>query len=513
MIFSSYAFLFVFLPITFCGFALLTYFKNEYVLVAWLVGASLLFYGYWNPPYLLLLLLSTGCNYAFGKAIHRATQKRKMWMVIAVGLNLALLGYFKYANFFVANLNAVLHADVHLQHIFLPLGISFFTFQQIAYIVDVYQRKAEQTSLMHYCLFVSFFPQLIAGPIVHHKEMLPQFTRQNICSIQSKNIAIGLTILLMGFCKKTVIADSLAPFANSVFLAAKSGTALTFYQAWGGALTYTMQLYFDFSGYIDMAIGMALLFGIHLPLNFNSPYKALNIPDFWRRWHMTLSRFIRDYLYIPLGGNRGNLLKRSSTLIITMTLSGLWHGAGWTFIFWGLLHGFYMVVHHCWHALRREVVEYHSGIHMAVSVFSRWFLTFLAITIGWVFFRSENFASAWSLLSTMFSTETLSPLPYIHEFGLWWAKDIAGIRVPEWIYGMFWLGMSSAIAFTAPNTQQIMQNVLGPFYEKEHLKTWSLFSVKWRPTLWFALLGAVITVMSIVFLTLYQEREFLYFQF
>jgi|ETNmetMinimDraft_2_1059921.scaffolds.fasta_scaffold55407_2 hypothetical protein len=261
-----------------------------------------------------------------------------------------------------------------------------------------------------------------------------------------------------------------------------------------------------------MAIGMALLFGIHLPLNFNSPYKALNISDFWRRWHMTLSRFIRDYLYIPLGGNRGSLSKRSWTLIITMTLSGLWHGAGWTFVFWGLLHGFYMVVHHCWRSMHKEVHD-RPVIHHTISILLRWFLTFFAITIGWVFFRAESFTTALSMLQTMLSIQTISPMPYIQEFGIWWAKDIAGIRVPEWIYGLFWVGFSSFIAFFAPNTQQIMQKFMGSFYENEKFNTWSLLPWKWRPTMRFALAGAALTVVCITFLTLYQEREFLYFQF
>ena len=245
MIFSSYEFLFIFLPITFCGFAALTYLKNAKIIVTWLVLASLVFYAYWNPPYLALLLISAICNFYFGKAIHGAERNRKALLVFAVTFNLALLGYFKYANFFVESLNAVFHSSTSMRHIFLPLGISFFTFQQIAYIADVYQRKAQQSDILSYLLFVSFFPQLIAGPIVHHKEMLPQFVKENLCSVRSKNIAVGLTILLIGFFKKTVIADSLAPFANSVFAMAEAGATLTFYEAWGGTLSYTMQLYFD----------------------------------------------------------------------------------------------------------------------------------------------------------------------------------------------------------------------------------------------------------------------------
>jgi D-alanyl-lipoteichoic acid acyltransferase DltB (MBOAT superfamily) len=270
------------------------------VAISWLVAASLFFYGWWNPAYLGLILGSMLFNYAVGVTLlNNNSALKKGTLVFGISINLALLAYFKYANFFVDNINLALDTTYHLEHIFLPLAISFFTFQQVAYLVDAYKGETREHNFLHYCLFVTFFPQLIAGPIVHHKEMLPQFAKANTYILNHKNLAIGLTIFILGLFKKVVFADSIAGYATPVFDAAEVGVILTVAEAWMGALAYTMQLYFDFSGYSDMAIGLGYMFGIKLPLNFNSPYQSLNIIDFWRRWHMTLSRFLRDYLYIP----------------------------------------------------------------------------------------------------------------------------------------------------------------------------------------------------------------------
>ncbi|MCK4501442.1 MAG: MBOAT family protein, partial [Desulfuromonadales bacterium] len=299
MLFNSYIFISLFLPITLVVYYLIGGQGKHRVAISWLVGASLFFYGWWNPAYLGLIITSMLFNYAVGISLGKNdTSHRSTRLILALGVaaNLALLGYFKYANFFVNTLNNITETTYHLETIILPLAISFFTFQQIAYLIDAWKGETREYSFLHYSLFVTFFPQLIAGPIVHHKEMLPQFAKDITYKFKHENISIGLTIFLLGLFKKVIIADSAAKYSTPIFDAAEDGMTLSFIEAWIGALSYTFQLYFDFSGYSDMAIGLARMFGIRLPLNFNSPYKANNIIDFWRHWHMTLSRFLRDYL-------------------------------------------------------------------------------------------------------------------------------------------------------------------------------------------------------------------------
>ena len=292
MLFNSYTFIFLFLPTVLLGFHLIGKQGHHRVAIAWLVGASLFFYGWWNPAYLGLMLVSIFFNYGIGVSLGGAPKQpnKKPILIFGVIVNLGLLAYFKYANFFVDNLNNIAGTDIVLEQIILPLAISFFTFQQIAYLVDAWRGETKEYNFLHYCLFVTFFPQLIAGPIVHHKEMLPQFAKDVVYKLRSKHLAIGLTIFAIGLFKKVVLADGISVYASPVFDAAEAGVVLTFFEAWGGSLAYTFQLYFDFSGYSDMAIGIARMFGIRLPLNFNSPYKATSIIDFWRKWHITLSR-------------------------------------------------------------------------------------------------------------------------------------------------------------------------------------------------------------------------------
>jgi|SaaInlStandDraft_6_1057023.scaffolds.fasta_scaffold27026_2 alginate O-acetyltransferase complex protein AlgI len=331
MLFNSYIFIFLFLPIVLLGFHLIGKQGHHRVAIAWLVGVSLFFYGWWNPAYLGLMLVSILFNYGVGVSLGRTPRKlsKKPVLIFGVVVNLALLGYFKYANFFVDSLNSITGTNIVLLQVILPLAISFFTFQQIAYLIDAWRGETKEYNFLHYCLFVTFFPQLIAGPIVHHKEMLPQFAKDVVYKLRSKHIAIGLTVFSIGLFKKVVLADGVSVYATPMFDAAEAGVLLTFFEAWGGALAYSFQLYFDFSGYSDMAIGLARMFGIRLPLNFNSPYKATSIIDFWRRWHITLSRFLRDYLYIPLGGSRcRGEPRRFINVMVTMVLGGLWHGAG-----------------------------------------------------------------------------------------------------------------------------------------------------------------------------------------
>src|SRR5688572_7644277 len=345
MLFNSPEFIFGFFPITVAIFFWLARYSHVWA-AGWLAVASLIFYGWWNPAYVLLLLASIAFNYCGGVYIARLVRdgkrtQAKPLLVVAIGADLALLCYYKYANFFLQVSSDLAGTNLSLGTIILPLGISFFTFTQIAFLVDAYRGYAKEYNFVHYCLFVTYFPHLIAGPVLHHKEMMPQFQQAGTYRINSEDVAVGMTFFVIGLFKKAVLADGIAPYASPLF--ADPGQP-DFFSAWGGALAYTFQLYFDFSGYSDMAIGLSRVLGVKLPLNFNSPYKAVNIIDFWRRWHITLSRFLRDYLYISLGGNRKGPTRRYVNLFVTMLLGGLWHGASWSMVVWGALHGLYLVL-------------------------------------------------------------------------------------------------------------------------------------------------------------------------
>ena len=408
MLFNSYAFIFFYLPVVLIGFFRLARISHAYA-AGWLALSSLFFYGYWNPAYIGLLLSSILCNYAFGTWIAKnrtedqglRIQRReasKKLLIVAISANLLLLGYYKYAHFFIGNLNGIAGTHWNIGSIILPLGISFFTFTQIAYLVDTYQGRVKEYNFIHYVLFVTYFPHLIAGPILHHKEMMPQFAHSSSYKIDWEHVANGLMLFTLGLCKKTLLADALAPYANGVFGGVESGILPTTYEAWAGALAYTLQLYFDFSGYTDMALGIALLFNIKLPINFDSPYKATSIIDFWRRWHMTLSRFLRDYLYIPLGGNRKGRVRRYANLMITMLLGGLWHGAGWTFVAWGALHGIYLAINNLW----RDATAGKILLPGRIGSLTGGALTFIAVVAAWVVFRSSDIAQARTMLEAMF---------------------------------------------------------------------------------------------------------------
>ena len=330
MLFNSYIFIFAFLPITFSIYFILAKYKSGEMAISFLVIASLFFYGWWNPIYLALIILSISVNYFVGEAIVRSrtiskNRHTKALFISGLLFNLGLLAYFKYANFIIENTNTFLGLDTQISQIVLPLAISFFTFQQLAYLIDAYKGITKEFKFSHYVLFVTFFPQLIAGPIVHHKEMLPQFMQADSMKPRFENVIIGLSIFILGLFKKVVLADGIAQYSTPVFDSALTGNTISFFVAWGGSLAYSFQLYFDFSGYSDMAIGIARIFGILLPLNFSSPYKSLNIIEFWHRWHMTLSRFLRDYVYFTLGGNRKGSFRRYINLLTTMLLGGLWH--------------------------------------------------------------------------------------------------------------------------------------------------------------------------------------------
>lgn len=393
MLFNSYEFMFLFLPMTFAGFFFLGHKgKNEWATL-WLVLASFFFYGYWDVRYVPLLFGSICFNYLVGRQLE-INNGHKEWLLFGIVINVLLLGYFKYTDFFLSTVNDVAGANLFdLPHIVLPLGISFFTFTQTAYLVDAYRGEAKNQSFLTYCEFVTIFPHLIAGPIINHKEMIPQFVADKTFRINYENIALGLTIFTFGLFKKVVIADKLAIYANEAFSHADSIDCV---EAWIGALSYTMQLYFDFSGYSEMAIGLALLFNLEMPVNFNSPYQARSIIDFWRRWHMTLGLWVKNYLYIPMGGNRRGEFKKMRNLFVSMLIIGLWHGAGWTFIIWGGLHGMLLMVNHAWRK---------TGINLPKVL--NWGMTFLCVVICWVFFRAASVNEAILVLGGMFDVQNI----------------------------------------------------------------------------------------------------------
>ena len=465
MLFNSYIYIFAFLPAVFFIYFFLV--KKGWLLASktLLVLASLFFYSWWNPVYLPLILISMFVNYGIGTTISNDKAKgyKNILLITGIVFNVALLGYFKYADFFINNINFITDANIPLLHLALPLAISFFTFQQIAYLVDSYKGETKEYDLLNYMVFVSFFPQLIAGPIVHHKEMMPQFDDKENKKINYKNITMGIFIFAIGLFKKGVIADSLSPYVAQGF---DISPQLGFLEAWSTTLAYAMQLYYDFSGYTDMAIGSALLFNIKLPINFNSPYKAVSIQDFWRRWHITLSRFLRDYIYIPLGGNRKGEFRTYHNLFMTFLIGGIWHGAGWTFVFWGFLHGIAMVIHRMWKQMGKSM-----------NFYLAWFVTFFFVNVTWVFFRAKEWGDAIKLLKGMFGLNGLK-LPTYYFNG-------------ETYLPLFVLFVSMIAALFAKNSMEMIKD--------------------FRPGFRVALVGGGVFAFSTLFLT--RVSEFLYFNF
>ncbi|MBO9680930.1 MAG: MBOAT family protein [Acidovorax sp.] len=403
MLFNSYGFIFVFFPLVLFGFFVVGS-RNARAAAGFLALASLFFYGWWSIKALPLLLASICANYWFGlrlsPAPERNNQNRKTLLVGALVANLGVLAIFKYANFFVANVNDGLAAaglaQIPMLHIVLPIGISFYTFTQIAFLVDCWQGKVQERSFIHYVLFVTYFPHLIAGPVLHHAQMMPQFSSPSTYRIAPNKLALGLSIFTFGLAKKLLIADPLGQYADMMFNGVQQGHSPSFYTAWYGALAYTLQIYFDFSGYSDMAVGLSMCLGVQLPLNFQSPYKSTSIIDFWRRWHISLSTFLRDYLYVPLGGNRKGPARRYLNLFLTMLLGGLWHGAAWTFVLWGALHGVFLMVNHLWNAKVRR----HTTPSRLANLLG-WLLTFLSVTVAWVVFRAESTQAAIAIYKGM----------------------------------------------------------------------------------------------------------------
>ncbi|MBD8595286.1 MBOAT family protein [Pseudomonas sp. CFBP 8758] len=515
MLFNSMVFIAGFLPVVLLGFFLLAGTGRQRLAAIWLTLASLVFYGWWNPANVPLLLGSIAFNYVLAGQLLRT--RSKALLIMGVSANLALLLYFKYTGFLFGNINQAFGLGWTLQNITLPLAISFFTFQQMAYLVDTHDGEVVEHDFVNYCLFITFFPHLIAGPITHHREMLEQFRRGDNFRPQLVNLSIGASIFLMGLFKKVIMADPMGEKAAPVFAMAADGTVPALHEAWIGALSYTLQIYFDFSGYTDMAIGLGLLFGISLPANFNSPFKARNVIDYWSRWHMTLTRFLTSYIYNPIvlriarrrmaAGlpmpKRGKMSVGTFCMVVayptvlTMFISGVWHGAGWQFVAFGLVHGFYLVVAHgwrAWKARRGWAVDSDRWMHRIPAVL----LTFTCVVVAMVFFRAPTLASALAVLGGMLG---LSELP----------AQLAANHLRSLIM----IAALLAFVWTLPNIQQWMGHLRTALNAKPELH-WLQRRVPasaWQPS---ATVGVGIGVLGFFALATafsVAPSEFLYFQF
>jgi alginate O-acetyltransferase complex protein AlgI len=494
MLFNSFEFIFIFLPVVVWVYFLLNKRKLTTLSKYWLTLSSLFFYSWWNIYYLPLLLFSIIINYRLGKALTNdySINKRKTILSIGILINVSLLGYYKYADFFIENINILFKSDIPFLNLALPLAISFFTFQQIAYLVDTYRKDIENYSFNDYCLFVTFFPQLIAGPIVHHKEVMPQFTNLRKKIINYKNLAIGSFLFSIGLFKKVMLADSFAQWANQGFDVLEK---LTFIEAWIVSLSYTFQLYFDFSGYMDMASGAALLFNITLPINFYSPYKALNIQEVWSKWHMTLGRFLYKYIYTPmnkallrkvfkpLGLNKQVMVRTNISLMLLYIISGIWHGAGWTFVVWGLIHGIATVTHRLW-----------KSANFKMNKLLAWIITFNFINFSMVFFRASSFEDVYKILKGMIGLE--------------------GIVFPSIIYKL--LPFSSSM--NSPDKELSLTDgitsvkfLIFGFILILCFKNSSQLKDKYKANWFYFLFTISLLLISILYLT--RESEFIYFNF
>jgi alginate O-acetyltransferase complex protein AlgI len=526
MLFNSPIFLFAFLPATVGLYIVLRQFAGPRAVLALLLAASLLFYGWWNPAYLPLLGGIAVFNFVVARGITAQRlagrdERVRLLLIVGIAVDLLVLCYFKYTDFLIETANTLVRTDFLLQNILLPLGISFFTFQKIAYLVDTSRGRVAEHDFLEYCFFVMFFPQLLAGPITHHSEIFSQIKGPFAFAIRPSNIMLGLTIFVIGLFKKVVLADHFAPIVSSVYDAAASGETLDFFTAWRGAIAFKLQLYFDFSGYSEMALGAARLFGIQLPLNFNSPLRAVNVVDYWRRWHMTLSRWLRDYVYIPLGGSRCSTGRLYFNLMVTMALSGLWHGAAWHFVFWGSLQGGAMVMNHAWRSVWRPINAWWSNTVARL-------VTFFGLTMLLVTHRAPSMDVATRVFSGMVNLpgswhDAFGPL----ASGLGWL----GVRFEgppvsaDQRVLVLWLVVWLAVVWYLPNTQQMLARWHPAFNygvaERERdppllerapsgmrLLSWRL---EWRPNAAAAVFVGLLAALA--FLNLHHVSEFLYFKY
>ena len=486
MLFNSLQFILLFLPAVILAFFLA---RSEATAQIILIAASLLFYGWWDYRFLPFIVAVVAINYWFGIAIasEKSKIRKKAIFVAGIIVNLAPLAFFKYGAFVTSNLN-YLGTNIPLLSLVLPLGISFFTFQKIALLADIYEDKITNPSFRSYLLFIIFFPHLIAGPITNPREMLPQFEKRQTYHFRLENFFIGGSFFVIGLFKKVGIADQVAAYSTPIFSAVHAGADLTFMTAWGAAVAYALQIYFDFSGYSDMAIGLARIFSIDMPINFNSPYQATCAIEFWRRWHMSLSRFLRDYLYIPLGGSRTGKTRTHFNIMIVMLLGGLWHGAGWNFVLWGGLHGLFLVINHLWRSV--------ALLARLSRTWWTWPLTMLAVIVAWVPFRALEFHSVQVFYTSMFDI-----------FGA--SASLHRTITHEATKQIVLLGIVGGVAAFLPNSIQLFANYV-PFcknYETTGISTFIQPSV-----INGMIMGCLIAICLIIILDS-GPREFLYFQF
>ncbi len=480
MLFNSFPYIFIFLPIVVIIYYILLKYRLVFASKIWLVFSSIIFYSWWDPKYTTLLLLSMLVNFAIGSSfyakIFQDKNKRKCLLIFGLVLNIAILGYFKYANFFIDNINHLFNCGITLAKIVLPLGISFFTFTQITYLVDTYKKEADEYSFVNYLLFVTFFPHLIAGPILHHKEIMPQFNDLKRKVLRYDNIAKGLFLFIIGLFKKVCIADIL-----SLYVANGFGTNISILEAWIIMLSYTLQIYFDFSGYCDMALGSAKMLNIDLPVNFNSPYKAISVQDFWRRWHMTLSRFLRDYIYIPLGGSKKGEFKTHKNILITMLIAGLWHGASWMFVLWGAVHGLAQCIHKLYLKTKFQIPK-------AIAII----ITFMFINFSWIIFRAENFNQAVKIYKALFNINNfIIPKTYHLDF-------VFANNQNNYTEILLVLPIAILIVFLCKNSNEIVGNININSQRK---------AVK------YGIIFAVTFIFCILQLCISSYSEFIYFNF
>ena len=470
MLFSSWQFIFVFLPIAVAGFFAIPA-RAQVVRKWWLLATSLFFYGWWKVEYIPLLLFSIGFNYAIAEGINRwrGRPAARAAIIAGVAINLLLLGYYKYTNFILDAFGRASGHPFARLDIMLPLAISFFTFTQIGYLVDVWRDQRLHYRPLDYAVFVVFFPHLIAGPIVRHWEIIPQFADKPLKANRT-DMGAGIAMFLLGLCKKVLLADPASRFADTVYGAVEAGTMITWFDAWLGTIAYAMQIYFDFSGYSDMAIGLARMFGMKFPCNFESPYKAKNIIEFWRRWHITLQRFLREYLYFPLGGNRCGKARHLLHIMITMVVSGLWHGAGWTFLVWGALHGAYLITAHLWRRFREACGwRFTHWSYRGACVI----VTFIAVMYAWVFFRAKTLPQACRVVASMMGANGFTipegvndpkrePGPLLQKIGFRFTEQ----NLADNFYkpGMRLMAALLLIVFVMPNAQQLLR-ATGPVLE------------------------------------------------
>ena len=513
MLFNSYEFIFIFLPICILGFYLINNSRYTNYSYVWIFLCSIFFYLWWNIYFILLILLTIGINHYLGNLI--IAKREKKYFIFGILFQLFILGYFKYKNFFLENLNLISSNNFEIEQIILPLGISFFTFKHILYLVECYKESNKSHySLLDYSTYITFFPHLIAGPLSKPKEILPQIKKKKYVNLN--NLNLGLILFFIGLFKKVVLADTFASYSDDPFNAVDNGYQISFFESWLSMISFSLQIYFDFSGYTDMATGLAKIFGITLPINFNSPYKSKSIIEFWRKWHITLSRFLKECVYIPLGGNRNGRYISFLYILITMLVGGLWHGASWNFVIWGFFHAILIIINHTYNLVfkKKENYIFQNLINIIKVAF-----TFFFVSFGWIIFKTSSMMSAKIFFSGLFGLNGFALNPNLEKY----VNDTLFLNLLDVEFkNIFYYGSSQIyfiivglfVVFLMPNTLELMKNykIVLPFdgqkklYKKNKMDIFFKFNTKW------AIFVAFITVCAITALS-NVSREFIYYQF